>query len=333
MKKFLSLLLVAVLVLSFASCSKPEENKADAETQKKEEKKEETKKEEMKEEKADGIKIAFASNSYSDKWQTYLTDAAKKYAADNGIELVVSDGKDDAATQLNNVETAIADGVQAVVIVMVDPQSPAPFIAACKEAGIPLIAANRKFEGADVFVGSDDVNAGNIQGEYVVNKAGKGIKAAILQGPQGHASAEKRTEGNKQIFDANDIEIVFEEVGKWDRAKGMEIAENWLSTGEDIKAIVSNNDEMAIGAINALKAAGKLEDVVVAGVDATPDALEYVKNGELDVTVFQNPFGQGAKSIEAAVDKVNGKDVPQYVDVPFEEVTIDNVDTYIAYFE
>lgn len=283
-------------------------------------------------EKDDGvIKIGFASNSYSDKWQTYLNDAVQAKCDELGIEVLFSDGKADPATQLANVENYIVEGVDAVLIVMVDPSAPKPFIDACEKADIPLIAVNRKVEGVDVFVGSDDIKAGNIQLEYVKEKLGGEGNIAILEGMSGQNSAIKRTEGNLQIIDAEPgLNMILNDTGKWDRAKGMEIAENWLQSGEQIDAIVANNDEMAIGAIRALEAIGMNDDVIVAGVDATIDALEYVKAGTLEVTVFQSPFGQGGTGVEVALKLINGEEVPAYVDVPFEEVTIDNVDDYIA---
>lgn len=328
MKKLLSLLLVTMLLVGIlGACSNDKKTEDDSKAKAETETKTDDKKENDTEKK---VKIAFASNSYSDKWQTYLNDAARAKCEELGVEVIFSDGKDDSATQLNNVETALADGVQAVLIVMVDPSAPAPFINACKTANVPLIAVNRFFEGAEVFVGSDDINAGNIQAEYVSKKIGDKGNIAILQGMLGQDSVAKRTEGNMQIIEQKpDMKVIFQETGKWDRAKGMEITENWLSSGEEINAIISNNDEMAIGAINAIKAAGKLGEITVAGVDATIDALEYVKNGELDVTVFQNPFGQGGQAVVSAIDLINGKEVKGYIDVPFEEVTKDNVDKYI----
>ncbi|WP_105619738.1 sugar ABC transporter substrate-binding protein [Vallitalea okinawensis] len=327
MKKLLSLVLLVVLVASlFVGCTEEK-----AETAPVNEEKETTSTET---EKKDKIVLGFASNSYSDKWQTYLNDAVQKKCDELGVEVVFSDGKGDPATQLANVENFIVEGVDAILIVMVDPSAPKPFITACENAGIPLIAVNRKFEGANVFVGSDDINAGNIQMEYVAEALAEKGNVVILEGMPGHNSAVKRTEGNTMILDNYpDMQLIFKDTGKWDRAKGMEITENWLQSGEEINAIIANNDEMAIGAIRALEAIGKNDEVIVAGVDATPDALEYVKNGTLEVTVFQSPFGQGGTGVEAAMDLINGVKVPEYVDVPFEKVTIDNVDEYIKIWE
>ncbi len=326
MKKLLSLVLVLAMVTTlFAACAKDEPA---VEATKAVEKATEA----IVEEKS--ITIGMASNSFADKWQTYLNDAVQAKCDEEGIEVVFSDGKADPATQLANVENFIVQGVDAILIVMVDPSGPKPFINACKEAGIPLIAVNRKFDGAEVFVGSDDINAGKMQMEFVAEALGEKGNIAILEGASGQNSAIKRTEGNVEIADTfADIVIVRQDTGKWDRAKGMEIAENWLQSGEQIDAILANNDEMAIGAIRALEALGKTDDVIVAGVDGTIDALKYVKEGTLSMTVFQSPFGQGGVGVESAIKLINGDAISGYVDVPFEKVTMENVDKFIAIWE
>jgi len=326
MKKLLSLVLVLAMVATlFAGCAKDEPAKVEA-----------TKAVEKATEAAveKKITIGMASNSFADKWQTYLNDAVQAKCDEEGIEVVFSDGKADPATQLANVENFIVQGVDAILIVMVDPSGPKPFINAAKEAGIPLIAVNRKFDGAEVFVGSDDINAGKMQMEFVAEALGEKGNIAILEGASGQNSAIKRTEGNVEIADTfADIVIVRQDTGKWDRAKGMEIAENWLQSGEQIDAILANNDEMAIGAIRALEALGKTDDVIVAGVDGTIDALKYVKEGTLSMTVFQSPFGQGGVGVESAIKLINGESISGYVDVPFEKVTMENVDKFIAIWE
>lgn len=281
----------------------------------------------------DTYTIGVAGSSFADKWMTYLYDAIEASAAEMGnIEIILTDGKDDSSTQLANVENMIIQGVDAIVLIIVDPTGAKPFIKVCEDAGVPLVGVNRIFEGATTYVGSESIDAGLMQMEWVAEELdGKG-QIVVLQGAPGHEAAEKRTEGNEQIV-ANypDMEIIRMDTGKWDRAKGMEITENWLQSGDDIAAIVANNDEMAIGAIRALEAAGIADDdMIVAGIDATIDALEYVKTGELDVTVFQSPFAQGEQGLIAAVKLIKGEAVDAFVNVPFELVTSENVDEYIA---
>lgn len=162
---------------------------------------------------------------------------------------------------------------------------------------------------------------------------GKG-NIAIMNGLMGQEAQIMRTEGNMQVIEEYpDIEVVLEGTAEWDRDQGLSLMENWLQTGQQIDAVVSNNDEMAIGAIMALEEAGKLDDTIVAGVDATIDALEYVQSGQLDVTVFQDPWGQGGGGLETAIKAAKGEEVEQFIWVPYELVTMDNVEEYVQKWE
>jgi inositol transport system substrate-binding protein len=145
----------------------------------------------------------------------------------------------------------------------------------------------------------------------------------------GHEAALMRTEGNKQVFAKyENIEIVAETTGKWDRALGMQVAENWYQANPDLKAVVCNNDEMAIGALLAAEAIGiKDEELIIAGVDATPDALEFLGKG-LDVTVFQSADGQGYGGAKAAYKLVKGETVEKMQWIPYELVTVENMADY-----
>ncbi len=327
-KKVLSMMLmVAILSVGFVGCGsaeKPQEGKPTEETAQ-----EEKPAEELEEKKT--FKIGVAGESFADKWQTYLYDAIEAQGAKmDGVEVILTDAKNDSSIQMANVENLINQGADAIVMVIIDNEGAKPFVKMCNDAGVKLIGVNRPFEGADVYVGSESIESGLLQMEAVAELMGGKGNVAILQGTLGHEAVEARTAGNEQIIEQYpDIEIVRMETGKWDRGLGMEVAETWLESGLGIDAIVSNNDEMAIGAILALKAKGDTT-TIVAGIDATIDALEYVVDGSLDVTVFQNPFEQGAQAVITAVNAVKGEDVGDRVLIPYEIVTKDNVDEYIA---
>lgn len=279
-------------------------------------------------------KIGVAGSSFADKWQTYLYDAIQAEADSmDDVEVIFTDAKDDSSIQIANMENLIAQDVDAIIIVMVDTEGSKPYVKMCEDAKIPLIGVNRTFEGADLYVGSESIQAGIMQMEEVVKLLGEKGNVCILEGFPGHEPTVERTAGNIQVAEQyEDINVIRQDTGKWDRAKGMEVAENWLQSGDEINAIVANNDEMAIGAIRALEAINNT-DIVVAGIDATLDALEYVKNESLDITIFQSPFGQGTQSLQAAVSIVKGEEVEETIWVPFEIVTKDNVDEYIKKWE
>lgn len=282
----------------------------------------------------DKIVIGAALPDFDDKWLGYLQDGMREYEATlEGVEVIYVDAMNDANKQLSQIENFISQKVDAIVMVPVDTVSAENMVDKANQADIPIIVVNRQYEGVDqasAYVGSESITAGIMEMEEVARMLdGKG-NIAIMNGQMGHEAQIKRTEGNKEIMAKHsDMHIVLEGTGEWDRAKGMTLMENWLQSGKEIDAVVANNDEMAIGAIMALEAAGKLDDVIVAGVDATPDALEFVKSGKLSVTVFQDAAGQGRGGIETALKIVRGESVDKFVWIPYELVTIENVEEYI----
>ncbi len=292
------------------------------------------------ESKADSKKkvvIGWALSNFDDKWLSYMLNAAQAKAKEisDEADVVFVDAKDDPAKQLSQVESFIAQGVDAIVVIPVNTDATEPITNACKKAGIPLISVNRYFknqEDATAYVGSKSIESGLMEMEYIGNKMGGKGNIVILRGADGHEAAANRTLGNKQVIKEKypEIKVVAEQTGSWDRAKAMSITENWIQSGIKFDAVVSNNDEMAIGAIMALKDANMLDKVLVAGIDATPDALEYMKDGSLDVTVFQNAKGQGAGSVEVALKAAKGEQIEKEIWIPYELVTPDKIDEYLA---
>lgn len=282
------------------------------------------------------VKIGAAMSSFADKGQTYLQDGVRAFDAEyDDVEVLMTDAKDDPAVQLNQVETLLTKGVDAILIVPVDISALKPVFRQVKEDGVKLVIANRmpaeEFHGEfDVYTGSESIQAGLLQAEWVAQAMQpEGGKVGIIMGPLGHEAARMRTEGNKQIFAKYDnIEIVMDAEAKWDRAKGMQVAENWIQSGTKLDAILCNNDEMAIGTLLAAEGAGIADgDLIIAGVDATPDALEYLGKG-LDVTVFQNMNAQGYNGAKAAYNLVVGNAVDKWDWIPFETVTPENMGDY-----
>ncbi|SIR41724.1 sugar ABC transporter substrate-binding protein [Domibacillus enclensis] len=286
---------------------------------------------------ADGeekLKIGVALPDFDDKWLSYLQDGMTTYEEEAGnIEGIYVDAMNDAAKQMSQVETFISQGVDAIAIVPVDTESVGTIVDMANGADIPIVVVNRVYEGiedATAYVGGNSIDSGIIQMEEVAKLLGGKGNIAIMNGTPGHEAEIKRTEGNKQVIEENpDMQVVLEKNADFDRAKGMTLMENWLQSGDQIDAVVANNDEMAIGAIMALEAAGKLDGVVVAGIDGTPDALEYVESGKLQVSVFQDAAGQGSKGLEVAAKAAQGEEVEKMNFIDFELITPDNVQTYV----
>ena len=264
-----------------------------------------------------------------DQFLQKVADGITAKAAELGAEvnIVAADNKTDV--QLGQVENFISQGVSAIIVIAVDTDAAGPMTAAAQKAGIPLVYVNRRpsdLPAGVPYVGSDSLVSGTLEMEQLAKLAnGKG-NVAILQGDPANEAAVLRTKGCKDVVAKNPgMKVVKEAAGMWQRDKGLSIMENWLQSGTKIDVVCANNDEMALGAIQALKAAGKLKETLVGGVDATADALAALKAGELATTVFQDASGQGGGGVDAAVKLVNGETVPDYVDVPYVLVTLDNL--------
>lgn len=208
------------------------------------------------------------------------------------------------------------------------------------DAGIPLVYVNREPVNIDslpekqAFVASNEMESGTLETQEVCKLLGGKGKAVVMMGELSNQAARMRTKDIHDVL-ATDackgIEIIEEQTANWSRTQGADLVTNWLSAGLEFDAVIANNDEMAIGAIQALKAAGRsMDSVVIGGVDATQDALAAMAAGDLDVTVFQNAAGQGQGSVDTALKLAKGETVEKKVYIPFELVTKENLDKYQA---
>lgn len=275
------------------------------------------------------ISIGFSGDYLSD-FMANVVKGVEKAASDNGVKVTVQDAEFDTAKQLQQVENFINAGASAVVIKPVDSDACEPMKKACEEAGIPFIVVNSQSNaGCDVYVGSDHKYSGELQGKFVAENLPEGGKVGILMGEMTVQASTERTEGAKEALSANDkIEVVSEQEAGWMRDEAMQKMENWLNSGLDLAAVIANNDEMAIGAAKVLKENG-VKGVLVCGIDATEDALNMLKSGDMAMTVFQNGYEQGYQGVVSAIKLVNGEKVEEYVDVPYELVTPDDADKYL----
>lgn len=310
MKKILILMLALVLALgTFTACGGAAEEPA-----------------------AEGVTIGFASSNLNDTGQTFIADAAVAYAAENNITIDVQDAQEDVVKQQDQVNALIAKGVSALVVVPVDTSAMGAITDAAAAAGIPLVYVNRNPFGeatppAGVFyIGSKEVVAGELQGNALIKLMGETGGVAILMGKLDNEAAVKRTEGNKNVLSKiSGITILAEETGNWQRDQGMSLTENWLTAyGDKLNAILANNDEMALGAVQALQAAGRT-DIMVLGVDAIPDAKTAVADGTLAGTVLQDLAGQGKGGMEIANKAAMGETPDQVTWIDFVSVTPENV--------
>ena len=281
-----------------------------------------------------GVSMALFDDTFLTILRNGITDAGKKA----GASVQVEDGGNDVGKQLSQVQNFIAQKVDAIIVNPVDTDATPKITKLAADAKIPLVYVNRKpvdFEklGAGVaFVASDERVSGTLQTQHICKLLkGKG-DVLVLMGELSNEAARTRTKDIEEVVatpDCKGMKIVDKREGKWSRTNAQDITTNWLSSGIKFDAIIANNDEMAIGAINALKAAKKWTPAtIVGGIDATPDALASLKAGDLKVTVFQNAAGQGSGSVDAALKLVKKQPVDRFVNVPFELVTPENLSKY-----
>lgn len=283
-------------------------------------------------------KIGVTMASFDDTFLTILRNSIADAAKKDGATVQIEDAGNDVGKQLSQVQNMIAQKVDAIIVNAVDTDATPKITKMVTAAKIPLVYVNRKPVDFDklpagvAVVASDEKQSGTLQARQVCKLLGGKGDLLVLMGELSNESARARTKDIEDVIATKDcagMRIVDKREGKWSRTQGQDITMNWLSSGMKFDAIVSNNDEMAIGAINALKAARKwTPKTVVAGIDATPDGLASMKSGELKVSVYQNASGQGTQAVAAALKLAKKQNVDRYVNVPFELVTPDNMKQY-----
>ena len=290
---------------------------------------------------AENIGVSMAL--FDDNFLTVLRNGIQKYADDNGHTVQIEDAQNDVAKQLDQINNFIASGVDAIIVNPVDTSATQAMSDAAAAGNVPLVYVNRQPVNLDTlpdnqaFVASNEVDSGTLETKEVCRlfkEAGKTeANVYVIMGELSNQAAVQRTQDIKDVIatpDCSFIKIIDEQTSNWRRDEAQNLMTNWLSTNTEFDGVIANNDESAIGAIQAMKAAGiDMNSVIVGGVDATQDALAAMQAGELDVTVFQNAAAQGSGSVDAAVKLAKGEAVEQEVWVPFELVTPANIDDYL----
>lgn len=287
---------------------------------------------------AENIGVSMAL--FDDNFLTVLRNGMIDYSKElKDVKLQIEDAQNDVGKQLNQIQNFVASGVDAIIVNPVDTDATAAMTQAAAAAGIPLVYVNREPANVDqlpdkqAFVASKEIDAGTLETQEacrLLKAAGKTeAKIVVLLGELSNQASRMRTQAIKDVIATSDcrfMSIAEEQVGNWSRTQGADLVTNWLSAGIKFDAVLANNDEMAIGAIQALKAANvPMDQVIVGGIDATQDALAAMAAGDLDVTVFQNAAGQGKGAVDAALKLAKGDSVEKKVYVPFELVTPANL--------
>ena len=282
---------------------------------------------------------------FDDNFLTVLRNGIQSHADANGIGVQIEDGQNDVAKQLDQINNFIASGVDAIVVNPVDTSATQAMTDAAAAAGVPLVYVNRQPINLDTlpdnqaFVASNEVDSGTLQTIEVcrlLKEKGKDTaNVYVMMGELSNQAAVQRTADIHDVVAAGKcavtLNIIDQQTANWSRDQAQSLMTNWLSTNTPFDGVIPNNDEMAIGAIQAMKASGiSMEEVIVGGIDATQDALAAMQAGDLDVTVFQNASAQGSGSLNAAVSLSKGEAVDNAVWVPFELVTPANIGDYLS---
>lgn len=266
-----------------------------------------------------GLSISTLNNPFF----VTLQEGAQAKADELGIDLIVVDAGDDSAKQASDIEDLVSKDISVLIVNPVDSDAVAPSVEDAIAKGIKVIAVDRVVNGVDVdcSIASDNVAGAQMAAEYIVELVGEGAKVAELEGVNGASATIDRGEGFHKVAD-DKLDVVASQTANFNRAEGMSVMENILQANSDIKAVFAHNDEMALGAVEAI--GGK--DIIVAGFDATDDAIAAVKDGTMACTVAQKPDLMGATAVETAQSLMNGETVEKSMPVEVKLITKDNVD-------
>ncbi|MEY9870247.1 ribose transport system substrate-binding protein [Peribacillus sp. B2I2] len=266
------------------------------------------------------VKVGVSISTLNNPFFVSLKDGIEKEAKEKGMKVTVVDAQDDTAKQISGIEDLI---LQEVDVLLVNPTDSAAITSAVQDAndaGIPVITIDRSSDEGDIetFIASDNVAGGEMAAEYLVKELGEKAKVVELEGVSGASATRERGKGFHNIADKQ-LDVLTSQTAEFDRTKGLNVMENILQGNNDIQAVFAHNDEMALGAIEAIKAAGK--DIIVVGFDGNDDALKAVENGELKATIAQQPALIGEEAVNAAEKILKGDKVDDTISVPLKLVT------------
>lgn len=286
---------------------------------------------------AKAVKIGWLQKNQSNAFEVVINTGGEAVleelkASGEIEEYYLLDGQTDASLQVSQASDLINLGVDAIIMQSAEADGSAPVVDIAHEADIPIVLVNALTSNADSADGisaSDDVNAGEILANFVIDKLGDTGKYCHLQGVIGNTAAIQRTEGIHNVMDQQKgWELLEEQSAEWLGDKASKFTQDWIALyGDELDAIVCDNDDMAVASKLACIEAGR-EDIVVIGVDATDAALAMVADGELDGTVFQDGTNQGAEAVRKAVALAKGEEAERETWIPFQLVTSENIDEF-----
>ena len=257
---------------------------------------------------AENYKIAWVDGNLANESNAICTDAAKAYAEENNVDFTLLDGQGSGENQVSQIETLIAQGVDCIIVQPYDAAACQVGVEAAIDADIPVLVTKTTIEDNSIcpFVGQDDTVAGEMEMEWMAEQLGGKGNIVIIEGPTGISAAIQRND------------------------EGMSLLETGLQEGKEIDGVVAHNDEMALGAYDAIADAGKAGEIKVIGIDAIDAAKKSVAAGELDATVLQDVETIGKKTVEVAIEMCKGEKVDDVYNVDPVLLTKDNIADYVT---
>jgi ribose transport system substrate-binding protein len=248
-----------------------------------------------------------------------------------GVDVVVlaPPTESDVAAQISQIEDQLAKGIKGLVLAPTDPNALAPVVDEAIKDGTPVVFVDTKGTNEGVtYIGTDNVAGAALAAKYICDKIPSGSEVALITGIVTQSTGKARADGGRSGLTACGLKIVAEQTGEWDRAKGLSVMENIITGNPNIKAVFASNDNMALGATEALKSAGMLDKVMVVGFDANPDAAASILAGEMSASVAQNPANMGALGVESILKLAKGEKLAAVIDTGTVLVTKENADKY-----
>lgn len=266
------------------------------------------------------MKIGLSVSTLNNPFFVSLKDGVVNEAKKLGIETIVVDAQNDSAKQSNDVDDLMQKGVNVLLINPTDSAAISTVVQSANSLGIPVITLDRSADQGKVeaLVASDNAKGGKMAAEYIVDMLGKGAKVVELEGVAGASATRERGKGFHEVADS-ELNVIAKQTADFDRVKGLNVMENLLQANPDVQAVFAHNDEMALGAIEAIRSSGK--NIPVIGFDGNEDALKSIQAGQMTATVAQQPELIGQLAVQAAYDVLQGKAVEPSIPAPLKLVT------------
>ena len=277
-----------------------------------------------------GIRIGMTMYSLQNEYTIRVAEAALAQAQEMGIHLKIYDGNYDAGLQVTQIERMIQDGVDGILLNPQDADKCIECVEIASEHGIPVVAVNTRVNSGLIssYVGSDDKEAGRLLMQTIIDETGGRGNIVILEGPAGQSAQMERQEGMREVLkEYEDVHVISVKNANWSRLEAESIMKKWLETFDCIDAVAAENDDMALGAADAISRDGR--KIAVAGIDGAQDALRAVLDEHLLATVYQNAEEQGSTAVICLYHLLTGDTVEDEYQIPLELITKEYAAEYL----